>query len=280
MRVDFVDPGFIDVQLAKRLGDLDRVAAGAEIGRRALQHGDMRAILRHRRDQGRRGRAGADHDDLLVGVIEIVGPLLRMHDAALETVHRRPLRRIAFGVPVVALAHPEEVRGEAQRLAGVGSDGLDGPEVFLARPPRRDDPVLVADVAAEIVFLDHVAHIFQNLGRAGDRCAGPRLEPVAEGVQVAVGADAGIAVGAPGATEAGPGFPARRNSCPDIAWPDDRPRRRRDTGAGDHDVEMLGPAGSRGADLVSDVHRPDPWCDGAARKYRTVRTAANPAVPG
>ena len=34
----------VDLQLAQRLGDLDRVAAGPEIGRRTLQHGDMGAI--------------------------------------------------------------------------------------------------------------------------------------------------------------------------------------------------------------------------------------------
>ena len=42
---DFMDPGLVDLQLAQGFGDLDRVAAGAEIGRRALQHGDMRDIL-------------------------------------------------------------------------------------------------------------------------------------------------------------------------------------------------------------------------------------------
>ena len=42
---DLVDPGLVDLKLAQRFGDLDRVAAGAEIGRRALQHRDMRASL-------------------------------------------------------------------------------------------------------------------------------------------------------------------------------------------------------------------------------------------
>src|SRR5258708_3749347 len=34
---DFVDPFLVDLQLAQLLGDLDGVAAGAEIGRRTLQ---------------------------------------------------------------------------------------------------------------------------------------------------------------------------------------------------------------------------------------------------
>ena len=42
---DLVDPCLVDLQLAQLLGDLDRVAAGAEIGRRALQHRDVRGSL-------------------------------------------------------------------------------------------------------------------------------------------------------------------------------------------------------------------------------------------
>ena len=116
--------------LPQLVGDLDRVAAGAEIGRRALQHGDVRALVRHRRHQRRRRRARADHDDALAVVVEVLGPFLRMDDRALELGHALPLRRIALGVAVIALAHPEEIGGEAQLLAGVGARGFDGPEVF------------------------------------------------------------------------------------------------------------------------------------------------------
>ena len=52
------------------------------------------------------------------------------------------------------------------------------------------DAVVVADVAAEVVLVDHLAHVLQDLGRGRDRRAGPGLEAVAEGVEVAVGADA------------------------------------------------------------------------------------------
>ena len=130
----------------------------------------MRAIIGHRRDQRRGGRARADHDDALVLVVEIFRPFLRMDDRALEPGHVLPLRRIALGVAIVALAHPEEIGGEAKFFASVGSDRVDGPEVFLARPFRRGDGVLVADVRGEIVLLDHVAHVFQDFGRARDRC--------------------------------------------------------------------------------------------------------------
>jgi hypothetical protein len=92
----------------------------------------MRALIGDGRDQRRRGGAGADDDNLLVLVIEIVGPFLRMDDPALELVEIRPLRRIALRMAIVTLAHPEEIRREAERFAGVGSDRIDGPQILRA----------------------------------------------------------------------------------------------------------------------------------------------------
>ena len=59
----------------------------------------------------------------------------------------------------------------------------------------------VADSLAEAGVLDHLAHVLQDLGGGRDRRAGPGLEAVAEGVEIAVGADAGVAVRDPGAAE-------------------------------------------------------------------------------
>src|SRR5262252_4908129 len=67
---------------------------------------------------------------------------------------------------------------------------------------RRDDLVPVADVPGKIVLLDHLAHVRQDLGRGCDWQTGPRLEAVAKRVQIAVGADAWIAMGPPRAAEA------------------------------------------------------------------------------
>src|SRR5207248_10260440 len=113
-----------------------------------------------------------------------------------------PFGGVALGVTVVALAHPQEVGGEAHRLAGIGPGGFDRPQILSARPARRRDPVPVADMASEIVVLDHLAHIAADLGGRRDRRAGPRLEAIAEGVEVAVGADARKAVGPPRPAEA------------------------------------------------------------------------------
>ena len=53
----------------------------------------------------------------------------------------------------------------------------------------------------EIVLVDHLAHVAKNFRGGCDRRPDPRLEAVAEGMEVAVGADAGIAMGQPGAAE-------------------------------------------------------------------------------
>ena len=60
-----------------------------------------------------------------------------------------------------------------------------------------------------------------------DRLADPGLEPIAEGVEIAVGADARIAMRQPRAAEALVASPARRSSCRGIASSGDRRRRRR-----------------------------------------------------
>jgi hypothetical protein len=62
--------------------------------------------------------------------------------------------------------------------------------------------VVVADVAGEAVLVDDLTEVAADLLGGGDRGAGPRLEPVTERVEVAVGADAGVLVGEPGAAEA------------------------------------------------------------------------------
>ncbi len=149
---------------------------------------------------GRRG-ARADHDHLLVLVVQAFRPGLRMDDLALEPVHARPFGGVALLVAVIALAHPQEAGGEARRLAGVLAHRLDGPQIVLARPTGRGDLVAVADVGREMVLVDHLAHIAQDFLGAGDRRADPGLEAIAEGVEVAVGADPRIGVGAPGAAK-------------------------------------------------------------------------------
>src|SRR5207302_9583902 len=53
----------------------------------------------------------------------------------------------------------------------------------------------------EPVIVDDLAHMAQDLGGGCDRRASPRLEAIAEGIEVTIGAYPGIAMRDPGAAE-------------------------------------------------------------------------------
>ena len=146
----------------------------------------MAAISRDRGHERGRRRARADHDHLLACVVEVFRPGLRVHELTLVLVHPGPFGGVAFGMAIVALAHPEKVGGEALRFAGVCARGFDSPTIVLARPPRGRDHVLVADVAGEAVLVDHFAHVLQDFFGACNRRAGPGLETIAERIEVAI----------------------------------------------------------------------------------------------
>jgi hypothetical protein len=80
----------------------------ADPRRRALQHGHLRRVARHRGDHGDRGRAAADHDDTLAGVVEFIGPELRMGHCAGEGLDARELRVVSALVVVVTGVHVQE----------------------------------------------------------------------------------------------------------------------------------------------------------------------------
>src|SRR5258708_11398923 len=176
----------------------------------------MAALVGDRRNKRRRGGAGADHDNPLAGHPQIVGPALRVNDAALEGCHPLPFRRVALRMAVIALAHPQEVRGEGHGLACVGPHRLDGPLICLARPARRGNLMPVADMLLDPVLSDDLAHIGTDFGGGRDWCAGPGLEAIAESVKIAVGADAWIAVGQPSAAKTLLGFEYDKTRTPQL----------------------------------------------------------------
>ncbi len=115
---------------------------------------------------------------------------------ALERVEVRPLGRVALTVLVVALAHVDEAGGDGV-LRPLDRAHRDGPTTIVGRPARRLDAGVVANVRREVVLLDHLAHVMEDLVARSDRRLAPRLELVAEGEQVAVGAHARVAVRPP-----------------------------------------------------------------------------------
>ena len=134
-------------------------------------------------------------------MVEVVGPRLGVDDLTSEPVHALPLGGVAGTVAVVPLAHPQEVAGEPDLLPGVGAGHVEGPAPVLGRPGGRRDRVAVADVAVDVVVVDHLTHVREDLLAGGDGRTGPGLEPVPEGVEVAVGTDTGKGVRLPGAPE-------------------------------------------------------------------------------
>src|SRR6185312_4165165 len=148
----------------------------------------------------------ADHDDAFSSVVDVLGPFLRMHDAAGEISRAIELRRVARLVSVISRAHEQEIAGEAHELGRALSCralDLDGPARVGRRPRRALDAMAEADVLLDAVLGRGLAHVVQDLRPVGDRLRiGPRLEGIAEREHVAVGADAWIAKQIPGAADA------------------------------------------------------------------------------
>jgi hypothetical protein len=156
------------------------------------------------------------------------------------------------------LAHPEEIRGDGNGLAAVGLLGLDGPEIGLARPARTQDAMLVADVFAEIVLLDHLVHIGTDFGGGRDRRPDPRLEAIAESVEIGIGADARIFVRPPRAAERFLHLQDHEARARHLLGQLIGAAYAGDAGADDQHVEMLGclRGGSKGLAGGFYVHRP------------------------
>ena len=194
-------PHVRNFQRAQQLGQFVDVLARNEIGGRALDHGHMGAISGDGRDHGRGGGAGSDDDDLLVLIVEIIWPGLGMDDLSLVVGHAVPGRGIALALAVITLAHPKEIGLEGQGLAGLFPVGGDRPLGLLFRPVSGGDLPAIADMLVDPMLFDHILHIAQDLVGRGDGRADPGLETIAEGEEIAVGANARIGMGRPGAAE-------------------------------------------------------------------------------
>ncbi len=131
---------------------------------------------------------------------------------------------------------------------------------------RRDDVMAIADVAREIVLLDHLAHVVQDLLGRGDRLAGPRLEAIAEGVEIAVGADAGIAMGDPRPAEALLRFQHDEARARALLGQMVGAAHAGDAGADDEHVEMLDGLGGRGRELSGGIGHRLPFLRGVGER--------------
>src|SRR3954449_1004308 len=160
----------------------------------------MAGRLGQRRNHADRGRPATDHHDTLAGVVQRLGPELRVHDLAGEVLDARKLRRI--GLVVVVVASAEEQEPAAVGLGPAVLLGLHGPGVGGRVPVGGDDARVEPDVLVDAILTGRLGQIRPDVLPVGDILRpGPRLVGKAQREDVAVGADAGIAEQVPSAAD-------------------------------------------------------------------------------
>ncbi|KAI3477047.1 hypothetical protein L1887_61344 [Cichorium endivia] len=185
------------------------------VGGRALDERDVLGDVGHGRDEGDGGGARADDGDALAAVV-VLGdvPELRVDDLALEVLDAGDVGLEGGVVVIVAGAGVEEARAELLLLAVLL--GGDEPASLLGGPVGVGDGGLEVDVGGDTVLVGDPVEVGDDLLALGDVGTRPLLEGVAEGVEVRVGANAGILEEIPGGVDA------------------------RDTGTDDEEIEHVG----------------------------------------
>ena len=92
----------------QQTGDRSRDGPGDDVAGRALDHRHVRRLVGKRRHERNRGRAAADHGDCLAGIVEVLGPGLRVDDLPVKVLLARPFGAIAGLVIVIAAAGEQE----------------------------------------------------------------------------------------------------------------------------------------------------------------------------
>ncbi|SHV57789.1 Uncharacterised protein [Mycobacteroides abscessus subsp. abscessus] len=180
-----------------RVNSGDRV----DIAGGTLQHIHLGPGARQRRHQGDRGRAAADDSDLLAGAIQVIWPMLGMDQSPGELLHPREFRGVAVVVVVVAGAQVQEL-GAVSRRAGRGVDAH-RPDVGIGPEIGAGDLGREGDMPVDVVVAGRVLQIVANVRAIGDGVAFmPGVVPETERIDIAVGADSGVAEQVPGPADA------------------------------------------------------------------------------
>ena len=109
----------VPAKLGGEVCDLVFCGTRDDVARRALKHRDVRRAFGHRGHECDSRRSAADYHDALACVVEILGPLLRMHNRPAKSFDTWPLRSVTALVVVVTSAEIEKVAGELdQRFVG------------------------------------------------------------------------------------------------------------------------------------------------------------------
>ena len=144
-------------------GELVLAGDGHHVGGGALQHGDVGGLVGHRGHQGDGGGAAADDHDLLALVVQVLGPVLRVHDLPLEALAALEVGGVALRVVVVAARGEQPARAEEALLTRLRVLHRHEPAGGLRRPFGPHHAVVVADVLLEVVLADGLAQVVQDL---------------------------------------------------------------------------------------------------------------------
>ena len=187
--------------LAKEIGECIAIGTRHHVRRRTLQHGDVRCGIGHRWHQ-RDGRcSGADHHHTLVGVVEVIGPFLWVHDSTGEALPPAELGQVSRLVGVVASAHEQVVALEST-LRAIATCGVHHPCGRRRRPFGSHHALTESHVAFQVVLSHGLTQVFHDRWPVGDRFLRlPWFELVAERVHVAIGANPRVLEEIPRATD-------------------------------------------------------------------------------
>nr|POE48055.1 hypothetical protein CFP56_01383 [Quercus suber] len=216
---ELVGPGLGEEHLEELAGGVD-AGEGHDVGGAALQHGDLSGLLGQVGEKGDGGGAAADDDDVLAGVVEILGPELRVDGLTLEVVDAGNVGLEGLIVVIVSGGVDHEAGAEGLLLAG--HVGLNGPELVVGGPVGGGHLVLEADVLVNAVDGGAVFDIVDDGLAVGDGVGGGPGAPweaegaadVVAGLEQGVGTIGGLFLEAKGGIDA------------------------RDTGADDEDIEV------------------------------------------
>ena len=144
----------------------------------------MLGILRKFGNHRCGGGTGANHQYFFAGVVCIRIPQLGVSQKAAKFVHTRPLRNVRILVVIVALAHPQEIAGKGEASAVRFAGRCYGPSIVLGRPTAVGNAVAVSNMLIDTVLFDHLTHIFEDRLGTRDGRIRPRLEAIAESIEI------------------------------------------------------------------------------------------------
>lgn len=201
---------------ARDPGESRLVGQVEDVRRASLEHRDLLGLGREVWQQRDCRCARADDHNLLVGDVQVLRPELRMDDLALELVESGDMRRQRMLVVIVPGAEDDEPRlypdGQGLLLllivaVVVVHVDVQVPEILFRGPVGRGQMVAILDVPVDSGFGGGFLHILLDGPAVRDgTIARPRTPCESEGVQIRVGADAGVAKEIPGAPDGRSGF--------------------------------------------------------------------------